>query len=229
MPIGFQSFTPNGVVQLDSEVKHLVYKTKGTITSFSTLVSNVSKTGTVTYTGVAPILCVQEDHGVVLKVVKSGSTYTFTVVTKTAVSSVTYYIYDVISGSPTGNSGLQLFTSTGDLSFDSNQRHLIPTELLSISNEAGITVTSGRTYAISYSKFPIRGIEGVPQPPEDEFSVYKLATFFPVRNNSTFMSLQYWKWRGDSNTALGETAGGGIDIGRATVPVIASIVDVTGL
>lgn len=230
MPVGFQSFTDSGIVQLDSSVKHLVYKTKGTLTSFTTLVASVSKTCTVSYTGTAPVLCILEDTGILLKTVKSGSTYTFTIVTKTAVSSVTYYIYDVISGSPTGNFGLQLFTSSGELSFDSNQRHLIPKELLSIDDEAGVTVTSGRTYAIAYSKFPITGIEGGdPLPPEGEFTVYKLATFFPVRSTSTLLSLQYWKWRGESATSIGETASGGTSIGRATIPVIASIIDVTGL
>ena len=151
MPIGFQSFTTSGIVQLDSAVKHLVYKATDTLTSFTTLVSGVSKTCSVSFTGEAPVICILEGTGVLLKTTKSGSTYTFTIVTKTAVSSVTYYIYDLISGSPTGNFGLQLFTPTGDLSFDSNQRHLVPTELLSIDDEAGVTVTSGRTYAISYS------------------------------------------------------------------------------
>jgi hypothetical protein len=229
MPIGFQSFTTSGVVQLDSQVKHLVYKTKGTLTSFTTLVASVSKTCTVSYTGTAPVICILEDTGILLRTTKSGSNYTFTIVTKTAVSSVTYYIYDVISGSPTGNFGLQLFTSSGELSFDSNQRPLIPTQLLSVSGEVSTTVTSGRTYAISYSKFPITGTEGVPQPPEGEFSLYKRTTFFPIRSSSTSLLLEFWKWRGNSATSLGETAAGGESIARATIPVTASIIDVTGL
>lgn len=229
MPIGFQSFTTSGIIQLDSSVKHLVYKTKGNLTSFTTLVTAVSKTCTVSFTGIAPVICILEGTGILLRTTKSGDLYTFTIVTKTAVSSVTYYIYDVISGSPTGNSGLQLFTPSGELSFDSNQRPLIPVQLLSVSDEVGVSVISGKTYAISYSKFPIIGTEGVPAPPEGEFSVYIRTTFFPVRSSSTSLTLEYWKWRGNTATSLGETSLGGSSIARATVPVTASIIDVTGL
>lgn len=230
MTVGFQSFTDSGVLQLDSAVKHLVFHSTGALTSFPTTVtSGVSKQGEIVLTGmISPIVFIKEGHGLVRNIIKSGSTYTYRILTKWAITSVTYYVFDVIPNTPTGTFGLQMYTSAGELSFDSNMRPLIPFYLQSRDATDSISAVSGREYAVSYSGFPLYGV--FDSMFSDEVARYILTCFFLTRASSTLLSLEDWYFRGSSPGAFGEFPSpypG--NIARSKLPVLVSIVDVTGL
>ncbi|MDP3458509.1 MAG: hypothetical protein Q8S09_04460 [Hyphomonas sp.] len=230
MPVGFQSFTDGGVLQIDANFKHLVFHSKGTLSSFpTTITSGVSKRGEFSVAGlIAPVLLVKEDNGILRRVTKSGSTYTFDIAVKWAASAAEWYLFDVIPDAPASGGGFQLFTEAGELSFDASMRPLIPLAVSSVG-AAGATygVTSGRVYAVSFSAFPLFGL--FDSMFSDEVARYQIHTFFPTRASATLLDLQQWAFRGAA-LGFGEyppNSDGAIP--RATTPVLVSIVDVTGL
>lgn len=159
MPVGFQSITPGGVLQIDAERKCYVLKASGIAVTDSFKIAYFTHALSA-YT--APLVFWQEDFAPFCSQttgvgIPSGHIGHFAYGTASG-QSARWYLYDVISGAPS-SFGFQLFNSAGELTFDAAQRPLVPYGIVSgvkPSSGSTLSVNSGRTYAVHIPTAPIR-------------------------------------------------------------------------
>jgi hypothetical protein len=178
MPIGFQSFTPGGVTQIDSSKFTYMLKQKGTLTG--TFTAGVFGGGyyvaSVTITGCdTPIMFSSMGSAVSGSTNNGGGSWTFNF--HGDASSISYALFDIgLSSSST--IGVRLFNSSSQVTFDSNLVPLIiaasGTENIftNVKTNLPFTGDSGRLY---YSSGPssyssIAGTEVFPGDFEDYVS-----------------------------------------------------------
>ena len=153
MPIGFQSFTPGGVTQIDSDKFTYMLKQKGTLTG--TFITGTFGggfyTASVTITGCnTPIMFSASGSAVSSSTNNGGGSWTFGFSSYN--SSISYALFDI--GLSSGSTfGLRLFNSSSQVTFDSN---LVPLTIVftgteniftgSYSSPSYFTGESGRVY-----------------------------------------------------------------------------------
>ncbi|MDP1554481.1 MAG: hypothetical protein Q8L84_03390 [Hyphomonas sp.] len=145
MAVGFQSFTPGGVLQIDAERKCYVLKATGTAVSDGGRIATITRP-----LGTAPLLFIHEGDGGFFSSEISGSNRNYYVFTPTASANVRWYEYDVISGDSGAGFGFQLFNSAGQITFDAAQRPLIPYGVVpgvKPGSTQSLAINTGRTYA----------------------------------------------------------------------------------
>lgn len=155
MEAGFIIYGDSGTVQIDDTYPNLALLKKGTATLTDTGNEfTQSRSALITVTGETPMIAWTSNFPVFLAMVsKSGSTYTFRLMSTNAYDgySFTYYVFDrpVDSGS---TSGVQVFDSAGRLTFDSGRKYL---RVMGVGNHdinTSGTVSSypgTRTYAVT--------------------------------------------------------------------------------
>lgn len=123
MPIGFQSFTDSGILQIDSDKFTYMLKQKGTLTGTfqGGFYGGGYYTAGVTITGCnTPIMFSSAGSTVSSSQDNGGGSWTFAF--RASDSSISYALFDI--GLSSGSTfGLQLYNSSNQVTFDSN---LIP-------------------------------------------------------------------------------------------------------
>lgn len=157
MPIGFQSINDWGTVQIDEEYSSICLQSSSVITINGNMVDT-----TLDVYGKNPFLLFGSTNGAGIvvrsRVNISGSTWRYTLQANTSVN-VRVYVFD--NSVPfSGNSGMQVFNSSGVLIFDSNAPFLRLTSVLQLSGSGPQSFTvpnNGRTYvvALTYSRLSI--------------------------------------------------------------------------
>ena len=189
MPIGFQSITDDGILQIDSERKCYVFKASGVVTS--TLGGGVYVATVTRPLGTSPLFFIHEGDGAFLSADISGSNKNYYIYTPAA-SNVRWYEFDVISGSGVGNVGFQLFNSASQLTFDAAQRPLTPYAVATgVKPSAGVTtsINTGRTYAVHIPTAPLRYIFVTNVPKVGDTGRYYIIR--PIRSGSNILFEQY--------------------------------------
>ncbi len=125
MPVGFQSIGDSGTVQIDSDFKNYTLASSGTLTLSSANAVKSIWGAMLTVTGVAPIVAFNRLRLFVYRVQQSGNSWTYHFVGLTSPeltnpATFNYYVFDVGYSGSGNNVGLQLFDTTGNLTFDSN-------------------------------------------------------------------------------------------------------------
>lgn len=170
MTIGFESIGDAGTVQIDANFKNYSLASSGTLTLSPTGAVGGLSTATLTVTGTAPLVAFNRLRVHIHKVVKSGSTWTYTFLGLTTPAlpdpaQFNYYVFDV-GYSSSGNVGLQLFDSAGAVTFDSSQMqfpNVVGTHSESaLGSDVTLTFASGTDIAVIQAQmgYEIKAISG---------------------------------------------------------------------
>jgi len=151
MPTGFQVLNDSSTYQVDETYKNFQLSNAGSGTT-----SSLYSDGSYSYyyydytitNAVNPILAVYcaNRYVTVTAITKSGSTWTFRVVSGFNNASVELYVFDVVTTSP-HNYGLQIFNASAELVYHSGNKPLRIVALIDNSGTTTYTYTSGRKYA----------------------------------------------------------------------------------
>lgn len=140
MPVGLQVFNENNIVQIDSNYRNNALVRAGPYSGTSLV--------TVTVSGQNPLIFFRSEFRTILTDRRqTGSTFTFYFYPR---GPGTYYIFDVTSAS--GGFGLQIFTSSGELAFDSSRNYLRVVALVQLdanySNSERFLSVPGKSLAV---------------------------------------------------------------------------------
>ena len=164
MPAGFQIIGSSGNVQIDGNYVNLGLIAKGTVTipaagSISTSAVNASAiTPQIVVTGSTPILCIAPKivRANIGRVQQSGSTFSYTIIggASSAGETFNWYLFDQMSLTTQGTSGLQVFNASGQIVFNSNANPMriaavgqVPNVSLSGNPSTSINAPTAGTYA----------------------------------------------------------------------------------
>lgn len=221
MPVGFESKNTYGVYQIDDTFKNIqLVAGPTTVTSSMTQVNTGSTyNGKIDYyyyditvnNATNPVIAIRPTACTVARLSISGSTWTFRVFASSN-ETFTYYVFDAPTTS--GNFGLEVYNSSGELQFASSRKPFKPIQLITTTAGDGIkttTLSSGTTYAgvivspgvnaFGYSQI---GDPKADPPTNDESEqVYELGSFTIADNviTTSIYSIQwYYQFRGDDYT-----------------------------
>lgn len=142
MPAGFQSITPEGIAQVDSESKSYVLKAQGVASG-----SNTYRTIVVSNC-ISPLLFLGAGAGVV-GVQRVGNEFTWAIIC-TSSANVNWWVYDTMPVTTPSTYGMQLFNAAAELTFDALYKPASVVHIEPPANALSISVTSGRTYGIHF-------------------------------------------------------------------------------
>jgi hypothetical protein len=210
MPIGFQSYTDGGVLQIDAEKKCYVFKGAGKGTSFESRVFFLTIP-----LGINPLVFFHDSDGALVSVYVSGTQRTYLFYSNSPNQDVRWYHYDVISTNVGAGFGFQLFNSAGEITFDAAQRPLVLYAAV-----AGVKPTSGATLTINAARDYAVNMATVPRYTQPiGINQSNFFTTRPTRSGST-LTFSLWNYIG------------GPGFRSATLDmeaVTALVIDVTGI
>lgn len=187
MPVGFQSFTDGGVLQIDAERRCYVLTASGSV------VSDVNKIATITRPlGTAPLFFIQEGTNGFFETVV-GANRVHRAFTEATGQTVKWYEYDLIS-SATGTFGFQLFNAAGQCTFDAAQRPLVPYGVVPNvhpSSVQSLAINTGRTYAVNFPSLAYRERPGDIDPKLGQLYVPEIIKPTRSGSNLQFQAFNY--------------------------------------
>lgn len=124
MTVGFQSIGDYGSIQVGTDYKNYTLVSSGQLNLSPSGAVNGLWIATLSITGTAPTVSFSRLRVHIHKVERSGNTWKYTFLGNTSPelenpSSFNYYVFDVGYGQSPSNFGLQLFSGSGELTFDS--------------------------------------------------------------------------------------------------------------
>jgi hypothetical protein len=187
MPIGFQSYTDDGILQIDAEKKCYVLKqaAKGTSGANRLFVLRIPL-------GINPLVFFHDSDGALVSNYVSGTQRTYVFYSNSPNQDVRWYHYDVISTNVGAGFGFQLFNSAGEITFDAAQRPLVLYAAVAgvkPTSGATLSINAARDYAVNmptvplHSRLPRRG---------NNFNYF---TTRPTRSGST-LTFSLWNYLG---------------------------------
>ena len=149
MPAGFQVIGSAGNVQIDGNNINLGLIAKGTVTIpaagsiTSANVSAIQMAPQIVVTGSTPILCIAPKivSATIARVQQNGTTFSYTIAGSASANGETFnwYLFDKMSLTSQGNSGLQVFNGSGQIVFNSNSS---PMRIAGIGQIPGGTIAA---------------------------------------------------------------------------------------